>query len=78
MYDKSAKNRYLCRVNRSNFDLMGKILRFLCVFSAVWISISGASAQQVAWSTSVEPLGGDRYRVVLDAAIPEQIGRAHV
>ena len=71
MYDKSAKNRYLCRVNRSNFDLMGKILRFLCVFSAVWISISGASAQQVAWSTSVEPLGGDRYRVVLDAAIPE-------
>jgi len=71
MYDKSAKNRYLCRVNRSNFDLMGKILRFLCVFSAVWISISGASAQQVAWSTSVEPLGSDRYRVVLDAAIPE-------
>ncbi len=48
---------------------MGRIIRFLLSFFAMW-PLCGVSAQQVAWSGSVEPLGGDMYRIVLEAAIP--------
>ncbi len=48
---------------------MGRIIRFLFAFLAVW-PLGGVSAQQVAWSSSVEPLGGDTCRIVLEAAIP--------
>lgn len=50
---------------------MSKILRFLFAFFATATTVFGASAQQVAWSSSVEPLGDDRYRIVLEAEIPE-------
>jgi len=48
---------------------MGRIVRFLFAFVAVW-PLGGVSAQQIAWSSSVEPLGGDTCRIVLEAAIP--------
>ncbi|MCM1301773.1 MAG: thioredoxin family protein [Bacteroides cellulosilyticus] len=48
---------------------MGRIIRFLLSFAAIW-PLCGVSAQEVAWSSSVEPLGGDAYRIVLEAAIP--------
>ncbi len=48
---------------------MGRIIRFLFAFLAVW-PLGGVSAQQVAWSSSVEPLGGDTCRIVLEASIP--------
>ncbi len=50
---------------------MNQILRLLFAFFASSLSILGVSAQQVAWSSSVEPTGGDTYRIVLEAAIPE-------
>ena len=49
---------------------MNPILRLLFAFFASTLSILGLSAQQVAWSSSVEPTGGDTYRIVLEAAIP--------
>ncbi len=49
---------------------MNQILRLLCAFFASTLSIFGLSAQQVAWSSSVEPMGDDTYRIVLEAAIP--------
>ncbi len=49
---------------------MNPILRLLCAFFASTLSIPGLSAQQVAWSSSVEPTGDDTYRIVLEAAIP--------
>lgn len=49
---------------------MSKILRLLFAFFATVTTVFGLSAQQVAWSSSVESLGGDRYRIVLEAAIP--------
>ncbi len=48
---------------------MGRIIRFLFAFLAMW-PLGGVSAQQVAWSSSVEPLGGDTCRIVLEASIP--------
>ena len=48
---------------------MGRIIRFLLALVAMW-PLGGLSAQQVAWSTSVEPLGGDTCRIVLEAAVP--------
>lgn len=49
---------------------MKQILRLLCAFFASTLPILGVSAQQVAWSSSVEPAGDDTYRIVLEAAIP--------
>ena len=48
---------------------MSRIIRFLLALVAMW-PLGGLSAQQVAWSTSVEPLGGDTCRIVLEAAVP--------
>ncbi|MDE6569581.1 MAG: thioredoxin family protein [Alistipes sp.] len=48
---------------------MSRIIRFLLALVAIW-PLGGLSAQQVAWSTSVEPLGGDTCRIVLEAAVP--------
>lgn len=49
---------------------MNKILRLLFAFLATATTVCALSAQEVVWSSSVEPLGGDRYRIVLEAAIP--------
>lgn len=48
---------------------MSRIIRFLFASLAIW-PFCGLSAQQVAWSVSVEPLGGDTCRIVLEATVP--------
>ena len=49
---------------------MNKFLRTLLLPLAALLAAVGAQAQQVAWTSSVEHLGGDDYRIVLEAAIP--------
>ena len=58
---------------------MSKIFRFLLLPAVLLSALFTAQAQQnVEWKSEVESLGDGNYRIVLTAAIPEQIGRAHV
>ncbi len=50
---------------------MQKFLRMLLLPMAALFSAAVAQAQLVTWSSSVEPLGGENYRIVLEAAIPQ-------
>ena len=43
--------------------------KILLALTAMLVSAT-ASGQNVAWTHRVEPLGGDNYRIVLEAAIP--------
>ena len=49
---------------------MHKSFRSLFLTLMAVVAAAAASAQSVVWSSSVEPLGGDSYRIVLEAAIP--------
>ena len=49
---------------------MNNLLRILLLPFAALLAAVGAQAQQVAWTSSVEHLGGDDYRIVFEAAIP--------
>lgn len=48
---------------------MYKLIRTLMLTLAAMV-VTTASAQSVSWKNSVEHLGGDSYRIVLEAAIP--------
>ena len=48
---------------------MYKLIRTLMLALAA-VVVTTASAQSVSWKNSVEHLGGDSYRIVLEAAIP--------
>ena len=48
---------------------MYKLIRTLMLTLAA-VVVTTASAQSVSWKNSVEHLGGDSYRIVLEAAIP--------
>lgn len=48
---------------------MYKLIRTLMLTLAAMV-VTTASAQNVSWKNSVEHLGGDSYRIVLEAAIP--------
>lgn len=49
---------------------MYKFLRILLPTLAAFCLTAFAAAQNVTWTSRVEPLGGDTYRIVLEAAIP--------
>lgn len=50
---------------------MKKLFRNLLILLAAVGFVSAASAQKVAWSQHVEPLGENLYRVVMEASVPE-------
>ena len=49
---------------------MHKLLRHSLLTLTALLTAALAAAQSVTWKSSVEPLGGDAYRIVLEAAIP--------
>ena len=49
---------------------MHKLLRHSLLILTALLTAALAAAQSVTWKSSVEPLGGDAYRIVLEAAIP--------
>lgn len=49
---------------------MHKLLRHSLLTLTALLTAALAAAQNVTWKSSVEPLGGDAYRIVLEAAIP--------
>lgn len=49
---------------------MHKLLRHSLLTLTALLTAALAAAQSVTWKSSVEPLGGDGYRIVLEAAIP--------
>ena len=49
---------------------MHKLLRYSLLTLTALLTAALAAAQSVTWKSSVEPLGGDAYRIVLEAAIP--------
>lgn len=50
--------------------MMKKLTRLFLLAAALGAAV-GAKGQNVAWSHSVEQLGNDSYRILLEAAIPE-------
>lgn len=50
---------------------MNKMKRILMFLAAVVAAVTTASAQSVTWKSRVEPLGGDNYRILLEASIPD-------
>jgi len=51
--------------------MMNKLIRILLLPLAALLAAATAEAQQVVWKSSVEALGGDSYRLVLTATIPD-------
>ena len=49
---------------------MGKIFRLMGLLFAATLLFGSASAQQVVWKSSVEPLGDGSCRIVLEASVP--------
>lgn len=49
---------------------MHKLLRHSLLTLTALLTAALAAAQSVTWKSSVEPLGGDAYRIMLEAAIP--------
>ena len=49
---------------------MHKLLRHSLLTLTALLTAALAAAQSVTWKSSVEPLGGDAYRIVLEATIP--------
>ena len=49
---------------------MHKLLHHSLLTLTALLTAALAAAQSVTWKSSVEPLGGDAYRIVLEAAIP--------
>ncbi len=49
---------------------MHKLLRNSLLTLSALLLAAVASAQSVTWKSSVEPLGGDAYRIVLEASVP--------